>query len=314
MSYLTVDEFYKQYPNMQFYKLLNADEKQHHFKTGLNVDILSFNPNGTCCEGGLYFISNESVYYEENDIEQPFWIRKVTFTDDASDAKIYVENDRCGIKFKCDKFILGERQFYEGPSMFKQPYEFIFKVNRDALCYIDEHEQTEEMCKYAIRMNPYAIRFIAKRFQTNEMYKYFIQKHFEDGLQFIPKLSQTEELCKIAVNLSGENLRYVEKQFQTEEICKLAIQRNPYALEYVKVQTEELCKMAVKKCGLTLQFVNKQFITEELCKLAVQINGLALEYVPGDKKTDEICKLAVQQNNDARKYVKNAYWFKSLFI
>jgi hypothetical protein len=42
ISYLTVDEFYKRYPNMQFYKLLNADEKHYgvHFTTGLNVDIL----------------------------------------------------------------------------------------------------------------------------------------------------------------------------------------------------------------------------------------------------------------------------------
>ena len=117
-----------------------------------------------------------------------------------------------------------------------------------------EEEQTEEICKFAVKQNGWSLQHVK---------------------------NQTEELCKLAVQQDGCALQYVKNQ--TEEICKLAVQQDGNALSFVKIeQTEEICKFAVKQNGNVLQYVKNQ--TEEICKLAIQQDGYALKYVPKSMK------------------------------
>ncbi len=88
---------------MNFYKITNEEEKHRgmKYKTGLNVDILPFNPSGDCESGGIYFSREDILAF----LDYSSWIRKVTLPEDA---KIY-ENPDSPKKWKADKVILGRR-------------------------------------------------------------------------------------------------------------------------------------------------------------------------------------------------------------
>ena len=88
---------------MNYYKITNQDEIHHglHYKTGLNVDVLPFNPSGDCQNGGIYFSREDILAF----LHYGPWIRKVTI---PKDAKIY-ENPGSPKKWKADKIILGRR-------------------------------------------------------------------------------------------------------------------------------------------------------------------------------------------------------------
>ncbi len=91
------DEFNSAFPDTKFYKLTNKNEvhNEFRFKTGLNVDVLSFSPSGKCSAGGLYFTELQHI---------PLWldyrpeiccIRDVIIPEDA---RVYIEEK----KFKAD--------------------------------------------------------------------------------------------------------------------------------------------------------------------------------------------------------------------
>lgn len=90
--------------NMNYYKITNEEEihNRMHYKTGLNIDVLPFNPSGDYEKGGIYF-SREDILASLN---YGTWIRKVTLPEDA---QIY-ENPGTPKKWKADKVILGERE------------------------------------------------------------------------------------------------------------------------------------------------------------------------------------------------------------
>ena len=129
----------------------------------------------------------------------------------------------------------------------------LIKTNGRFLNLLRNEEQTEEICKFAVKQNGGALHYVKE---------------------------QTEEICKLAVQRNSYALEYVKNQ--TEELCKLAVQQTGYALEFVKNQTEEICKLAVKKNGGALRYVKEQ--TEEVCKLAVQQNYKTLNFVPEHMK------------------------------
>jgi len=89
---------------MNYYKILN--EKENHndlqYKTGLNVDPISFNPYGDCKPGGIYFASRDIFAF----LDYGPWIRKVTLPEDA---QVY-KNPGLPEKWKANKVILGERR------------------------------------------------------------------------------------------------------------------------------------------------------------------------------------------------------------
>jgi ankyrin repeat protein len=88
---------------VNYYKITNQDEIHHklQYKTGLNVDVLPFNPSGDCQNGGIYFSREDILAF----LHYGPWIRKVTIPEDA---KVY-ENPGSPKKWKADKVILGRR-------------------------------------------------------------------------------------------------------------------------------------------------------------------------------------------------------------
>ena len=103
---LSGSEFNKQFADKKFVKLTTETENHNgfQFKTGLNIDTVTFDPSGECQPGGIYFCEIDKFYQ---------WIsyndkicvnyREVTMPDDA---KVYIETN----KFKADKINLGEKK------------------------------------------------------------------------------------------------------------------------------------------------------------------------------------------------------------
>ena len=89
---------------MKFYKITNEEEYHYglQYHTGLNVDILPFNPSGDCEPGGIYFSSKDILAF----LDYGPWIREVIIPEDA---QVY-ENPGFPKKWKADKVILGERR------------------------------------------------------------------------------------------------------------------------------------------------------------------------------------------------------------
>jgi len=87
---------------MKYYKILNKYEYHNdlQYKTGLNEDILPFDPSGDCEPGGIYF-SREDIFAF---LDWGPWIREVTLPEGEP---IY-ENPGLPKKFKAHRVILGE--------------------------------------------------------------------------------------------------------------------------------------------------------------------------------------------------------------
>jgi len=88
---------------MKFYKITNKEEKHYEmqYKTGLNTDIIKFNPSGDCESGGIYFSREHILAF----LEYGCWIREVVIPDDV---KIY-RNPGDPIKWKAHQVILKKR-------------------------------------------------------------------------------------------------------------------------------------------------------------------------------------------------------------
>ncbi len=93
--------------NVKLIKLTNHDECHNglQFVTGLNVDPIVFNPNGSCSPGGIYFTDSTHIYKWVTTLPYTIsWIRRVIIPDDA---RVYIESND---KIKADKIILGGRK------------------------------------------------------------------------------------------------------------------------------------------------------------------------------------------------------------
>ena len=104
---MTGKEFCTFFPNLskRLVKLTNKTEIHNgfQFKTGLNEDIIPFDPTGECKPGGIYFtdIGNIPIWLEYGYIVMKY-CRTVTL---PPDCRVYIEEN----KIKADKMILGER-------------------------------------------------------------------------------------------------------------------------------------------------------------------------------------------------------------
>jgi hypothetical protein len=254
-------EFNKRFPSTVFVKLTNETELHNgfQFKTGLNVDIIKFDPTGECKKGGIYFCEYGKI---------AMWIRYnqtlcinyriVTIPDDAL---VYIERD----KYKADKMILSDKKDIRRD---KDMHELLDASAIMPLYFVID--QTEEICKEAVKQNAHALRYVKD--QTEEICKIAVA---QNGNVLYTIKDQTEEICKIAVKQNGIALQYVE--MQTDELCKIAVAQNGNALRYVNNQTYEMCKIAVAQKGNALQFVKDQSM--ELCEIAVAQNRCSSMYV-----------------------------------
>ena len=210
---LSGTDFNKQYPNTNFYKVLNEDCNHNNFqyKHGLNKDPNKFNPIKECRPGGLYFTEAckliEWLCYG-------IYICKVTIPDEA---KVYIEDD----KFKADMIYV----YLDNKTLIK---DFKFESNDNDIIK-------------AVQQGGNALKFVPKECKTEKLCHLAVQKNGW-ALGFVPKKLRTEEICKIAVQQNGMALKYVPQKHRTEEICHLAYQQNGMALEYVPEELKSKCK------------------------------------------------------------------------
>jgi hypothetical protein len=226
-------DFNKRFPSTVFVKLTNETEIHNgfQFKTGLNVDIIEFNPTGQCKKGGIYFCEYDKM---------SMWIQYASticvnyrIVKIPEDAKVYIEKD----KYKADKMILYEKKDIRNDEeickiLFTKGIHPIYKI-------ID---QKEEICKIAVAEYGTALRYVHD--QTDEICKLAVA---QDGSALRYVKVQTEEICKIAVAQNGYALIYVNDQ--TDEVCKIAVAQNGYALDDVKYKTDEICEIAAAQMG-----------------------------------------------------------------
>jgi hypothetical protein len=239
MSIITLEELYKS--GDKFYRLTNATECHRGFQytTGLNVDILPFNPTGECTGGGMYFFSSRQIEHFHTYCFGMKYIREVTF-EGITTPQIYAEEG----KYKCHSFVLSPRKpFYiDDPSL---KLNVLSIVSNDVSVLQHVKEPTLEVCLAAVSRRG-------------------------DALQYIKE--QTPEICLAAVSNDGYALKYVKEQ--THEICLAAVSTDGDALQYVKEQTPDVCVVAVSNYGSALRYVKEQ--TQEICLAAVSNDGCVI--------------------------------------
>ena len=264
MTILTGKEFNEKYVGQKFVKLTNKEEKHngYEFKSGLNVDTVPFDPQGSCRAGGIYFCElGKLSKWLEYGYQRMYYARVVSIPDDA---QVYEEED----KWKADKLVLGERRTIAELEIWKDR-EYCMaavKLNGNILEYV----QTPEVCLEAVKRNGIALGFVKN--QTEALCLAAVKRE-SFALEYVK--NQTEEICMEAVRQNGISLHYVKNQ--TEEICMEAVRQNGYALQSVRNQTGEICMEAVRQNGWALEYVRDQ--TKKICMEAISHNGNALKYV-----------------------------------
>lgn len=272
-----------------FVKLLRSGENHWgmQYKTGLNEDIVPFNPHGAYEPGGIGFIDEKDIDIWQNG--QHFYIRKVKIPDNA---QVYIEND----SYKADKIILGKPKelknddqlcdIYVQKYSCYSPLRMISKKTFDqcahyvkrnglALEFVPDKFKTIDLCKMAILSNTFAIRFVPEQLLSREMYEYAVSSNGL-ALEFVPNYSELEEnineetrdinewklkLYKMAVSSNGLALGLIKAEYRTNELCELSVQNNGWALLYVPEQTKTICKLAAKQNHKMLDYVEKKFLT-----------------------------------------------------
>ena len=217
--------FKKTYSGTVFYKLTNRDEYHNglQFKTGLNADIITFNPKGRCEKGGLYFTEYKKIaMWIRYTITDMYWMRKVNILDDSL---IYIEEN----KFKANKFVLEERV-----CIWSNMDVCIFAVLYDGIFLkeIEKDKQTESLCKLAVMSYGPALEYVKECFKTKDICKLAV-KSSGLALEFVPHGHQTEKLCLAAVGSNGIALKFVNEKLQTREMCDIAVNQNKSAVWYV---------------------------------------------------------------------------------
>lgn len=164
-------KFNEIYKGKKFYKFLNNNLIHHKFQygLGLNVDVLSFNPNGKCLPGGLYFCEQDKCYKYWNHFDC-----RVATIEIPDDANVYIEED----KFKADQLTIKEIKHFD--EMDEDIWINILQKYGNGLRYINN--QTDKLCRYAIEQNYCALEFVKD--QNDDICTFAIKQN-PDALRFI---------------------------------------------------------------------------------------------------------------------------------
>jgi len=263
---LSGEELVKLLDGMLLVKFMNNDDVHHGmtYQTGLNTDILEFNPNGKCSEGGLYFTTLSDMYNHITSYGD--YMRYVTLPDDA---EIYVEKN----KMKSKQIILSEKVLIKDfiSNMIRQHHvtkdDFLERVKQNGhfLKYIDQQLRTNEIMLEAIKKNGYALQYIDQQFRTNEIMLEAIKQN-GNALDYIDEEFRTHEIMLEAVKQNGNALYHIDQQFRTNEIMLEAVKQNGIALYHIDQQfrTDEIMLEAVKQNYDALYHIDEEFRTHEL--------------------------------------------------
>lgn len=234
--------FNRLYSDTKFYKFLNDDLIHNNFvyDLGLNTDTETFNPDGECLAGGLYFCEEIQCHL--------FWNTcgsKLGSVSIPDDAQVYVEK----YSFKVDKIIINDViDFVDVPDKF-----WIDNI-------FDRYESVVEYAKYHLEK---AVNAYIEKADTLQ-YSNSIKIHIDKECALIAKQN-----CLV--------LEFIKEP--THEMCMKAVGQNGLVLKYIKHPTTEMYEIAVKENGLALAYVGVENQTSNLCGLAVKQNMLASQFV-----------------------------------
>ena len=160
----------------QYFKIVNASENHHNlqYQTGLNIDPIPFQKEGSCVPGGIYFTTIKHILKFLN---MGIYLREVTIPEYAE-----MIEDPEGEKWRASKVILGERKDLCDVST----WEYLISVGADIHAENDEAIRWAslyghiEVVKYLVSIgadihanNNYAIRLASKHGHL-EVVKYLV--------------------------------------------------------------------------------------------------------------------------------------------
>src|SRR5271155_5546491 len=89
---------------MKLYKATNREEKHYgmSYATGINRDVLPWDPSGSCSAGGIYYSDEQNIFAH---LYGKHWLREVTL---LPESRTYADPE--GGKWKTDILSLGERR------------------------------------------------------------------------------------------------------------------------------------------------------------------------------------------------------------
>ncbi len=146
--------------NMKYYRLTNEIELHRgmQYKTGINTDILPFNPSGECSAGGLYFLSEAQLVQCCVQVVEFYWIREVTFDDPEED--IYVEK----YSYKTHRFTLSDRIYvtYDTIGQYIRVSDNYIrnKISDMNFEWIKMEMRTIEICKIFVEKDKSMIKYV----------------------------------------------------------------------------------------------------------------------------------------------------------
>lgn len=183
-----------QLPSGKYYKLLNELEVHRGmvYKTGLNEDVLPFNPNGECHPGGLYFFHESQLRHFVRYISfHPMYIREVTIPENTP---VYAEKH----KYKASSIILGKRELFHD-FLLRRPQLCIdaVQINSLSIRYIPNEFKTLDVCKMALVQDNGILRRGNGAFD-DDFNTYHRLRHVQLlSWHFIPEKFQTEEMKQL---------------------------------------------------------------------------------------------------------------------
>ena len=123
----------------------------------------------------------------------------------------------------------------------------IVKVEPEALEYVPDHLETQEMCEKAIEEDPWCLCAVPDRFKAKRMCEKAVEDEPE-SLGYIPDHLKTEDICKEAVRRERYNLRYVSDHLKTHKMCEQVIHvtQKDFFLFPDRFKTREMCIRTVK--------------------------------------------------------------------
>lgn len=265
--------------------------------------------------GGIEFI-NEADFINALSDNRDNLIDSYRIIEIPNDAIIYIDTKN----FKTDKAVCS--QSYELSSLpiwsddeicrrlaYSYPYLIRFMKNKEeslymlaidrdpyVLEYIDEADQTENICLAAVMKNSSLFRY-AKKINI-DICEATIKKSAYSILS-IPDEHITEELSMLAVSVNGLVLKYVKDEYKTDDVCNSAIMQNGNAIEFVPNPTDEQYKVAIEVTPYAIQFMKKPSL--ELCISAIKKDMSVLKYI--NNPPEELYLEVVKLDGTAIKYM-----------
>lgn len=207
--------------------------------------------------------------------------------------------------------------------MFTPPLQDIRAlISNDPSCIMNWN-QTDEVCKQALKCEPKCLAFI--REQTEELVlftAYWSYSHYTSFNIFSYLHTINDDLTMKILKVFPQAIEFIENQ--TEEQCWIAISNNKYLFKYIKNKTDDMCYYCLQQYPHLIQHIENPSI--ELQKIALaqsvqvypliknpdnSITQLMLIMYPCEglvyiEQTDEIVRKSLKINPSAIQYANKS--------